>query len=136
MLHPTKAEGDGRDAAILEQAGLLRPGKCVLAHGVHVSPEERRLLQTTRAAIAHCPLSNVFFAQGVLPVKSMMADGNLLILALTLTLTITRALTIVPTLRVTPTLTRTIPVGVTIGLGTDISGGYDPSMLSGETVVL
>ena len=77
MLHPTKSEGDGRDAAILDQAGLLRPGKCVLAHGVHISPDERALLQTSKAAIAHCPLSNVFFAQGVLPVKSMMADGYL-----------------------------------------------------------
>lgn len=53
-----------RDVDVFEKAGLLT-NRCVLAHGVHLNDRELRLLAKRGASIAHCPLSNFFFANGV-----------------------------------------------------------------------
>ena len=54
-------QAGGRDAALYEQAGLLTP-RAVMAHGVCVTEAELRLLAERGTAIAHCPLSNAYFA--------------------------------------------------------------------------
>lgn len=64
-----------RDAPILDAAGLLRPRATVLAHGVHLTDYELRLLAQRECAIAHCPLSNWFFAHGVLRAKRCQRMG-------------------------------------------------------------
>ena len=64
-----------RDAPILDAAGLLRPRATVLAHGVHLTDYELRLLAQRECAIAHCPLSNWFFAHGVLRAKHCQRMG-------------------------------------------------------------
>ena len=77
-IHGGSRDGDladnGRDLSILDRCGLIH-SRCVLAHGVHLSPKEVRLLAERGAAIAHCPLSNCYFADGVLPVKRLLDAG-------------------------------------------------------------
>ena len=75
-LDATVDGGDGRtDAQILDQHGLLTLG-CVLAHSVHLSQNDQELLKSRNAAIAHCPLSNFFFAGGCLPTKQLLQCKN------------------------------------------------------------
>ena len=61
--------GEERDVAILAAAGLLRDS--VLAHCVHLTDDEMRAAARARAGIAHCPLSNCFFAHA--PLKARRA---------------------------------------------------------------
>ncbi|MWB97241.1 guanine deaminase [Agromyces seonyuensis] len=49
---------------VYDRAGLLRPGS-VLAHGVHLTPQERIRVHETGAAISHCPTSNLFLGSGL-----------------------------------------------------------------------
>lgn len=70
-LHP---EVDGRDTAIFARAGLLR-NRAVMAHGTCLTTSELRHLAETGTAIAHCPLSNFFFGDRLLPVREVLALG-------------------------------------------------------------
>jgi len=66
---------DGQtDAAVFDSFGLLR-APSVLAHCVHLQEGEEELLHARGAAIAHCPLSNFFFAKAALPVKQLVRRG-------------------------------------------------------------
>jgi guanine deaminase len=47
-----------------------------MAHGVHLSESDLDLLKQRGTAIAHCPLSNLFFAGKYLPCDNVMARGN------------------------------------------------------------
>lgn len=49
------------DAHALDAAGLVRD-HTVLAHATHLDDDDRRLLAARGAGVAHCPLSNVYFA--------------------------------------------------------------------------
>ena len=51
----------GRDARLYDRAGLLTK-RSVMAHGVTLTSAELALLAERGTAIAHCPLSNFFFA--------------------------------------------------------------------------
>lgn len=53
------------DAYALHEMGLLQD-KAVMAHAVFLSDEDAGLFAETGTAIAHCPISNVFFSNGVL----------------------------------------------------------------------
>lgn len=57
--HPLQV--NGRDAQLYEQAGLLTH-RAVMAHGVTLTDDELALLAKRGTAIAHCPLSNFYFA--------------------------------------------------------------------------
>lgn len=59
---------DGRDAQLFDAAGLLTQ-RCVMAHAVFLNDEELQLMASRGSAIAHCPLSNFFFADRLLRVK-------------------------------------------------------------------
>jgi len=65
---------NGRDLSILDQCGLLKR-RTVLAHAVHLAPDEVALCAQRGAAISHCPLSNCYFADGVLPVREFKRAG-------------------------------------------------------------
>ena len=52
---------NGRDTQLYEQAGLLTQ-RSVMAHGVTLTDDELALLAKRGTAIAHCPLSNFYFA--------------------------------------------------------------------------
>ncbi|MEM6636783.1 MAG: amidohydrolase family protein [Pseudomonadota bacterium] len=56
------------DTAALDQFGLLT-GRTVLAHCGFVSGGDLDLIKDRGACIAHCPLSNTFFANAVLPLR-------------------------------------------------------------------
>ena len=58
------------DAAALEARGLLTR-RSVLAHGVFLGASDLDLLATRGAGLAHCPLSNVYFSDAVLPVRKV-----------------------------------------------------------------
>jgi cytosine/adenosine deaminase-related metal-dependent hydrolase len=65
----------GRDnVTALEDRGVA--GKdVVLAHCVHLSPEERASLKNNGTRVAHCPSTNLKLASGTAPVPALLADG-------------------------------------------------------------
>ncbi|TYZ65833.1 hypothetical protein PybrP1_001560, partial [[Pythium] brassicae (nom. inval.)] len=69
QLHPGR-----RDTALFQDAQLLTPRTC-MAHAVHLTDDEVAVFQRTGTSIAHCPLSNFYFANGFLDVDRMLASG-------------------------------------------------------------
>lgn len=59
---------------VYDTHGLLTP-KTVLAHCVHLSPEERMLLKERRSKVSHCPVSNTSISSGLCPVRELLDDG-------------------------------------------------------------
>lgn len=58
----------------LARLGLLN-GRTTLAHGVHVTDNERRLIAEAGASIAHCPSANLKLASGIADVPGLLAAG-------------------------------------------------------------
>ena len=65
-----------RTDAMIFDAHKLLSHKCIMAHGVHISDSDCDLLKERIAAIAHCPLSNFFFAGGILHCRKLMEREN------------------------------------------------------------
>ncbi|KAI8137313.1 hypothetical protein BJV82DRAFT_674905 [Fennellomyces sp. T-0311] len=57
---------DENDTQIFDRTGLLT-SRTVMAHGVHLSQKDVDVLQERGTAVAVCPLSNAYFANGVFP---------------------------------------------------------------------
>ena len=49
--------------------------RMILAHGVHLTEEEKQLVLKTGARIAHCPTSNMKLSDGAAPIKEYMDRG-------------------------------------------------------------
>ncbi len=47
----------------------------ILAHCIHVRPEEVAAIAASRSAIAHCPVSNTLLGSGVMPLTTIRAAG-------------------------------------------------------------
>lgn len=47
----------------------------ILAHCIHVRPDEVEAIAASRAAIAHCPVSNTLLGSGVMPLTTIRAAG-------------------------------------------------------------
>jgi guanine deaminase len=62
------------DTFALHEMGLLQD-KAVMAHAVFLSEEDADLFAETGTAIAHCPISNVCFSNGVLPAARFTRKG-------------------------------------------------------------
>lgn len=62
------------DAAALARFGLLTPGT-VLAHGTHLSDADMDLLRDHACGVAHCPLSNAYFAGATFPLRAALDRG-------------------------------------------------------------
>lgn len=62
------------DAFALHDFGLLRD-KSVMAHCNFLDDEDVQLFAETGTAIAHCPVSNAYFANSVIPVAHFHAEG-------------------------------------------------------------
>jgi len=58
-----------------DRYGLLEGQPTVMAHCVHLSKEEMRLLRKRRVFIAHCPQSNANLLSGAAPIKNMLVAG-------------------------------------------------------------
>lgn len=61
-------------AAVYDEYHLLTP-RTILAHAVHLSPEERSLIRQRDAKISHCPASNSALGSGICPVRNLLDDG-------------------------------------------------------------
>ena len=61
-------------AHVYDTHGLLTP-KTVLAHCVHLSANERKLLRERRSKVSHCPVSNTSISSGLCPVRQLLDDG-------------------------------------------------------------
>ncbi len=62
------------DAHSLDRFGLVRD-HTVLAHATHLDDDDRKLLIDRGAGVAHCPLSNAYFANAVFPAKRNLTAG-------------------------------------------------------------
>lgn len=62
------------DAAALDAFGLLSR-RTILAHGNFVTDDDICLIRERGAAIAHCPLSNVYFSDAVFPLRKILQHG-------------------------------------------------------------
>lgn len=58
------------DHSLLSQATIL-------AHAVHLSPAERKLLKDKKCSISHCPNSNSFITSGEAPVKTYLYEDGI-----------------------------------------------------------
>lgn len=63
------------DTAVMDHFHLLTE-KSVMAHGTQLTDPDLGILRQRGTTIAHCPLSNIYFGNGVLPVKKLLARGN------------------------------------------------------------
>lgn len=129
------------DADAFAAYGLLR-APCVMAHCVHLQPGETERLMLHGAAIAHCPLSNFFFAKEALPVRRCALLSPCSVTTIIISLAHGNARAHDHALKRGRPRTHACPhahtrtqvrqlkeMGVLIGLGTDVAGGYAPSML-------
>ena len=73
VAHGRARFGD-TDVAVLDGFGLLQP-HTLLAHGNFLSGPDRARIGERGAAIAHCPLSNAYFAGRILPAGDLLAEG-------------------------------------------------------------
>jgi guanine deaminase len=62
------------DTAALEKFGLLSR-RTILAHGNFIGNDDIELIAKHGAAIAHCPLSNVYFSDAVFPLRRILDRG-------------------------------------------------------------
>ena len=61
-------------AAVYDAYGLLTP-RSVLAHAIHLSPSERKLIGQRRSSVSHCPVSNSSISSGICPVRELLDEG-------------------------------------------------------------
>jgi guanine deaminase len=59
---------------VYDRAGALGP-RSILAHAIHLSPDEEARLAATGTRIAHCPTSNLFLGAGVMPLADRLGAG-------------------------------------------------------------
>lgn len=62
------------DTVALDRLGLLRRGT-LLAHSCFMTADDMALVHARDAAIAHCPISNAYFAGAVLPLRAAWQAG-------------------------------------------------------------
>lgn len=59
---------------VYESDGLL-DHRAIMAHCVHMKPDELELLARKRSIIAHCPTSNTLLGSGIMPLDSVIDYG-------------------------------------------------------------
>jgi guanine deaminase len=61
-------------AEVYDVHGLLGE-RTVLAHAVHLSTEEMKLVKARKSKVSHCPASNSALGSGLCPVRTMLDEG-------------------------------------------------------------
>lgn len=61
-------------ADVYDKARLLT-SRTILAHGVHLTRDERTLIRERGSKVAHCPASNSALGSGLAPVRIMLDEG-------------------------------------------------------------
>ncbi len=64
----------GNYASVYDHAGLLGE-RTILAHGVHLSDLELKILKDRNVKISHCPSSNFFLHSGIMSMEKMRRYG-------------------------------------------------------------
>ena len=59
---------------VYDVSGLLTP-RTILAHAVHLTPEEMKLIKSRESKISHCPASNSALGSGFCPVRTLLNEG-------------------------------------------------------------
>lgn len=59
---------------VYDHHGLLTP-RTILAHAVHLSEDEMRLIRRRQTKISHCPASNSALGSGLCPVRTLLEEG-------------------------------------------------------------
>lgn len=62
------------DCEALDGFGLMTP-RTVLAHSNFVTGDDLGIMRRTGAAVAHCPMSNAYFANAVFPMRRALDEG-------------------------------------------------------------
>ncbi|KAI8937040.1 hypothetical protein NX059_006260 [Plenodomus lindquistii] len=62
-------------ADVYDTHGLLTP-KTILAHCVHLGPEERKTILERKSKISHCPASNTAITSGCSPIRDLLDEGH------------------------------------------------------------
>lgn len=60
---------------VYDTHGILTP-KTILAHGIHLSPEERQTILQRGSKISHCPASNTAITSGCAPIRTLLNEGH------------------------------------------------------------
>ena len=63
-----------RDTEVLDQFGLLTD-KSIMAHGNFINSEDADIFKKNKSSVCHCPISNSYFANAVLPVNRLKKQG-------------------------------------------------------------
>lgn len=63
------------DTDVMDHFGLLT-NRAVMAHGTQLTTGDWQTLRRRQTAIAHCPISNIYFGNGVLPVRRLLTLHN------------------------------------------------------------
>jgi len=74
LVEETLYPDAGSYAGVYARDGLL-DCEPILAHCIHVRPEEIDLIADASSAIAHCPVSNTLLGSGVMPLDTIRAAG-------------------------------------------------------------
>ena len=61
------------DAEVLDQFGLLT-NRSVMAHATQLTASDCQLVKARETALAHCPISNVYFGNSVMAVRQLLND--------------------------------------------------------------
>jgi guanine deaminase len=61
-------------AGVYQSHGCLHE-KTLLGHGIHLSQEERKIIQSNKSIIVHCPVSNNFLGSGIMPYEKFRLEG-------------------------------------------------------------
>jgi guanine deaminase len=59
---------------VYRRFGLLGP-RTLLAHGIHLAKREREILLESGTSLVHCPSSNAFLQNGIMPLHSWLSEG-------------------------------------------------------------
>lgn len=59
---------------VYDSHGLLT-ARTILAHAIHLTPEERALIRSRDSKISHCPASNSALGSGLCPVRTLLDEG-------------------------------------------------------------
>lgn len=77
-LHPEA----GSYTEVYQQFGLLRPGKTIMAHCVHLTEHEQAILAERDVFIAHCAQSNADLSSGIMPLRRYLNRGLRCVIAI------------------------------------------------------
>ena len=63
-----------RDSEVLDHFGLLTD-KSIMAHGNFINSADADIFKKQKSSVCHCPISNSYFANAVLPVNQLKKQG-------------------------------------------------------------